>query len=393
MASGQIIRYLSNDVTNTSPNETSCNYAPIISLVYDSDGARGKYGNIMSVTPNAILNYEFVLLKYDYHVDIVTGGELLLNDFQLITGDHVWLNAQINPTQNGIYEVRDTSWIFIREVTPSVFVDLGARASDTIDGDLTRNIVVDYSSINFTETGFYSITYQVINSSGILSQKTRKVKVSPSTASISPVPGIKITQYDITAESNQKMALAQFGVSTDINTPQSNIDMGGGVIASPNSTLYIRKDGSIVFIANQSMGNNRLTDVADPVDGGDAINLRTLETAIREISESFTGLTPISVNVPASSIVNIDQMDVSLYRTIKWMVEVENTTLLTYYSSEILFVNTSSGGEFSHYGGIGDGNVEDFDISVVTTPTDIILRVANLTNNDLKVTFIRFKCS
>jgi hypothetical protein len=37
----------------------------------------------------------------------------------------------------------------------------------------------------------------------------------------------------------------------------------------------IRPDGSVDFTANQSMGNNRLVEVDDPVDPGDAVNLST----------------------------------------------------------------------------------------------------------------------
>lgn len=39
----------------------------------------------------------------------------------------------------------------------------------------------------------------------------------------------------------------------------------------------IKSDGSVPFAANQSMGNNRLTSVADPTSAQDAVNLRTLE--------------------------------------------------------------------------------------------------------------------
>ena len=118
---------------------------------------------MQSVEPNPLMEYESIVLKYNYHVDIIVGGELLLNYVQLLDGDHVWLTNQINNTTNGIYTVRSTAWEFYKEVTPNVFIDLGATAIDSIDGNLTRAIVTDYSDVDFTSNGFYSIIYYVIN--------------------------------------------------------------------------------------------------------------------------------------------------------------------------------------------------------------------------------------
>lgn len=43
---------------------------------------------------------------------------------------------------------------------------------------------------------------------------------------------------------------------------------------------YINQDGSVAFTANQSMGNNRLTNLADGTGAQDAVNLRQLQDAI-----------------------------------------------------------------------------------------------------------------
>jgi len=60
---------------------------------------------------------------------------------------------------------------------------------------------------------------------------------------------------------------------------------------------YIRKDGKIAFIANQSMGGNRLTDVSDAQDDGDAINYGQLVQAISQvqsIGEKYITAIPIT---------------------------------------------------------------------------------------------------
>lgn len=50
-----------------------------------------------------------------------------------------------------------------------------------------------------------------------------------------------------------------------------------------NQEQYIRKDGKVTFIANQSMGGNRLTNVADAQNNGDAINLGQLNELIQNV--------------------------------------------------------------------------------------------------------------
>lgn len=60
---------------------------------------------------------------------------------------------------------------------------------------------------------------------------------------------------------------------------------------------YIRKDGKIVFIANQSMGGNRLTDVSNAQDDGDAINYGQLLQSISQVQSiggEYITATPIT---------------------------------------------------------------------------------------------------
>ena len=62
--------------------------------------------------------------------------------------------------------------------------------------------------------------------------------------------------------------------------------------------IYIRKDGKIAFIANQSMGGNRLTNVGDAQNDGDAINYGQLVQAISQvqsIGETYTTAIPITL--------------------------------------------------------------------------------------------------
>jgi hypothetical protein len=198
MAELDFIIYKTDQRILDSLGNRDCYVKPSIALVYDDDGVRGDFGIIQTVLKDANVEYIQVFLKYNQNFDWSTGGEVELDDIQLADGDKVYLASQSVSSENGIYIVRAGSWEFNKTVDSTVFVDLGARATDETDGDLTRTIITDYLGIDFGTVGFYSIYYYVVNSDGILSKVFRKVKVvENANASIVPMGKFKITQYEI----------------------------------------------------------------------------------------------------------------------------------------------------------------------------------------------------
>jgi len=274
MASTELIRYVTDQATSKSLGNNTCYTKSSIWLVYDSEGAKGDYGYIMKMCPPSFdIEYEQVFIKYEENFDITTGGEVELDNIQLTDGDKVWLSNQSIEAENGIYYVRAGAWELYRVVDDTVFVDLGARAYDAVDGDLSREIITE-QNINFGEVGFYTITYYVLNSQGILSTVKRKLKVVECNASIVPTDSYAITDYLIKAEADPSVldpddilnscdacALENGGtINESSSSDSSNLPVVG------NNTTFIRSDGTIKFIANQSMGGHRLTSLADPVD-------------------------------------------------------------------------------------------------------------------------------
>lgn len=308
MATTELIRYVTDQATSPNLGNNTCYTKPSIWLVYDSEGAKGDFGYIMKVCPPDFnIEYEQVFLKYEKNFDFVTGGEVELNNIQLIDGDKVWLSKQSNELENGIYYVRTGTWNFYRSVDDTVFVDLGARASDTIDGDLTREIITE-QNINFGEVGFYTINYYVLNSQGVLSTTKRKVKIIECSGSIVPVDTYKITDYLIKAEVD-KDVLDPSDILDSCDAcelenggnlrPQIHDDGNNGGYVPSNNNIYIRKDGTITFTHNQSMGGNKLTDLQDPTDPTDAVNLRTLQEYVRSsdtIGNNYTAGENISLH-------------------------------------------------------------------------------------------------
>lgn len=272
LVSIQLIRYLTDKSVSYSLGNNNCYVKPTIQLVYDTDGASGKYGSIMSVIPpNVYMSYTPIYLKHNSNFNFNIGGEVILDNVSLKTGDLVWLSNQTQSTENGIYTVSSGSWTFKKEVDSNTFIDLGARSTDQIDGNISRNIIVD-QSINFGTTGFYSITYYILNSLGILSKAIRKVKILSSTASISPSNSYRITDYLIKSAVDDEL-LNSGGYSTDN-------DQSACCKPGLTSAEYINKNGSVTFISNQSMGGYKLTNLGNASSDTDAVNLGQVKDLI-----------------------------------------------------------------------------------------------------------------
>lgn len=284
----ELIRYMNDEAVSFAIGNNKCYVKPTLQLVYDVDGISGKFGKVMNVIPsNPYMTYIQVYLKHNANFDWNTGGLVSLDSIDLIDGDLVWLSNQTVSADNGIYIVRSSTWEFLQDVTSDTFVDLGARATDQVDGNINRNIIIDHN-INFGISGFYSITYYVINSLGILSTATRKVKILGASASITPIDSYKITDYKIISEVDPDLLINGVYSSEhqDACCPtQSDTE------PPASSTIYIKKDGSVSYTANQSMDNHRITNLENPIYDGDAVNLGTVKTLISNINGSITSYT------------------------------------------------------------------------------------------------------
>lgn len=236
LVSIKLIRYITDQQVSYSLGNTNCYVKPTIQLVYDTDGASGKYGSIMSVIPaNVYMEYLHIYLKHNTNFDFSTGGEVTLDNVKLLEDDLVWLSNQTESTENGIYKVTTGAWTFVKVVDSNTFIDLGARARALIEntstntttcqpndekyvmGDVSREIVIN-QHIKFGKTGFYSITYYILDIFGILSKVIRKVKILTSGVSISPSDEYKITDYSIKTEVDPDLLLLLLSGNTTDNS-------------------------------------------------------------------------------------------------------------------------------------------------------------------------------
>ena len=74
-------------------------------------------------------------------------------------------------------------------VVGSAYVELGATATDNVNGDLTASIVIDASAVDTNTVGSYEVDYSVTDSSGNVGTATRTVNVVDTVAPVISLQG------------------------------------------------------------------------------------------------------------------------------------------------------------------------------------------------------------
>lgn len=139
-----------------------------------------------------------------------------------------------------------------------------------------------------------------------------------SLASLWTAAGVTLSGSAATADfnlgSNKITNLAAGSALTDAVNVQQLQAYGAGL--SDLLSIFIRKDGSLAFTANQSMGTHKLTDLAAPtnandasrktdVDAGDALNLALAGTKTSVPKGTLTG--PVTLGKTAADVADADQ--------------------------------------------------------------------------------------
>ena len=141
-------------------------------------------------------------------------------------------------------------------------------AKDTVDGDITKDVKVDYSKVNPNAIGDYEVTYSVTNSSGHVSTKTAIVHIverkdgAPVTVKYVDEDGKSISPDVVLQgkvdESYESTAVVKDGYEL-ISTP----DNAKGVFTEENQTVTYVYRGHLVFVDAPkviSFGEHALSD-------------------------------------------------------------------------------------------------------------------------------------
>lgn len=277
-----VIRYVYDGAKYDGKYTTgaNCVYTSPITLNTDDDPGNvntpsKNYGKDMYVklrSPESCctMRYLSVKLKYNEYLQY-KHGELTLNGIKLQENDLVWLTSQFikesedgkSINENGLWIVKKGDWEYYGDVTEDMFIDLGARVTETVSATIESNVgrrygnywlgtvnlksgmvvnlqnqddgqnglyritcgewkylgeagptsgdtidmsndIVTYNDINFCKCGIYHIWYYYLNGSCVLNTASRTVKVvgkcGEKDGTLVPGKRIRITDYHVKTE-------------------------------------------------------------------------------------------------------------------------------------------------------------------------------------------------
>jgi hypothetical protein len=209
---------------------------------------------------------------------VLTNGQLLIGSTgnapvaATLTGTSNQVNVTNNPGQIILslpQDVATTSDPTFNNLTLNG--NLQVSQITTSSGNLVLN---PSSNISASSKNIVNVADPIANQDA-----ATKKYVDDSIANVYANPSFADDVFNIydNIDNTKKIAFQASGISTGvtrtITMPDQNIDLG-------KLPTAIQQDGSIPFTNNQSMGNNRLTNVAAPVNNNDAANKSYVDAAI-----------------------------------------------------------------------------------------------------------------
>ena len=167
----------------------------------------------------------------------------------------------------------------------STYTDAGATASDSIDGDLTDKIVLGGDSVDTSQAGTYTVTFNVIDLSGNkATEVSRTVVVSADTVPpVITLNGEAIVVTELGGTYNDAGATAIDNVDGDIS---DKIVVGGDTVDASKAGTY-----TVTYNVTDAVGN-KATEVIRTVTVSDntipVITLSGDSTVIHEVGTDYT---------------------------------------------------------------------------------------------------------
>lgn len=260
--------YTSDVVLNTDNDPNNVN-TPM------STYGKDMYVKLRDPQSCCAMRYISVKVKYNEYLQYKY-GELTLNGIKLQENDLVWLTSQFTSytvdgktvSENGLWVVKKGAWEYYGPVTDDMFIDLGARVTETVSATIDSNVgrrygnywlgnvnlksgmvvnlqnqadgqdglyrimcgewkylgkagpysgttvdmsndIVTYNDINFCKCGIYHIWYYYLNGSCVLNTATRTVKVvgkcGEKDGTLVPGKRIRITDYHVKTEVDKEL--------------------------------------------------------------------------------------------------------------------------------------------------------------------------------------------
>ncbi len=206
-------------------------------------------------------------------------------------------------------------------VLENVKLNLGGANNVTFSGTLTgnRTITMPDSNVNLghianlqTLSGVApaandlgAFTGSTIPDNSTIKQALQSLESAVESVNITP--DFLDTDFRISdnGDSTRKIAFQASAVATGttrtISMPDANVNLG-------EVNTSIQEDGSRAFTADQSMGGNRLTNLAAPTAGSDAANKNYVDNAIEGVKPKEAVRVATTTNITLSGLQTIDDI-------------------------------------------------------------------------------------
>ncbi|WP_400072483.1 immunoglobulin-like domain-containing protein [Zobellia russellii] len=143
--------------------------------------------------------------------------------------------------------------------------ELGATATDNVDGDISANVISDATAVNMNVAGTYTVTYNVSDAAGnAATQVTRTVNVSAAPDTTPPV--IALTGGEVNLTVGDTYVDPGYSATDNVDG-----DITGSVIVGGVVNTGVPGDYVVTYDVNDIAGNpaiqkTRIIEVRSPVD-------------------------------------------------------------------------------------------------------------------------------
>ncbi len=168
------------------------------------------------------------------------------------------------------------------------YTELGATASDNVDGDLTSSIVIGGDTVNTNLAGTYVVTYNVSDAAGNAAvEVTRTVNVIPdTTAPVITLNGASTINLTVGDTYTEQGATATDNIDGDLT---SSIAIGGDIVNTSLAGTYVVTYNVSDAAGNAAVEVTRTVNV-NPDTTAPVITLNGAATINLNVGETYTEL-------------------------------------------------------------------------------------------------------
>ncbi len=172
--------------------------------------------------------------------------------------------------------------------TEDSYVELGASASDNVDGDLSAQLIIA-GGVNTNVPGVYNIIYTVADTANNQSTEIRAVTVQDLSA---PVLTAENSNVVLAIPDVNGLALSSSEIQNVINSVSAFDDVEGLITTINNDapSVFLLGDTTVTFDAQDSEGNQGFTQIIFTLEDQEApvISLQGSSAIEIELEESFS---------------------------------------------------------------------------------------------------------